>query len=200
MYRLFYDFESNGDVLFVVISPEKKTDEVVSNGDVTCLFANKELVGINIFNVSRIAKLKSHGAIFAPDSLLLETINNLLSNSGAPKLEESTNSGFKVLSISNLEEHPLDEKAQIVTLKGKDDETYQAVSYYKNLSIGKQVVCALDGTILYDGSLFSKKLVKNIPVDATLCSGKELKVSDSNKEAFIPEGYNDGEDFFYPNN
>ncbi len=62
------------------------------------------------------------------------------------------------------------------------------------------VVVALDGTILYDGSLFSKKLVKNIPVDATLCSGKELKVSDNYKEAFIPEGYSEGEDFFYPNN
>ncbi len=200
MYRLFYDFESNGDVLFVVISPEKKPDEIKTNGDVTCLYANKELVGINIFNVSRVAKLKSHGAIFAPDSLLLETINNILANSGAPKLEESNDSGFKVLSISNLEEHPLDEKAQIVTLKGTNEKTYQAVSYYKNLTIGEKVVCALDGTILYDGSLFSKKSVKNIPVDVTLCSGKELKVSDSFQEAFIPEGYTEGEDFFYPNN
>ncbi len=199
MYRLFYDFESNGDVLFVVINPEKKPDEIITNGDVTTLYANKELVGINIFNVSRIAKLKSHGAIFAPDTLLLKTINDLLENSNAPRLEETSNSGFKVLTISNLEEHPLDEKASIVTLKD-GEKTYQAVSHYKNLEIGKMVVVALDGTILYDGSLFSKKLVKNIPVDATLCSGKELKVSDNYKEAFIPEGYSEGEDFFYPNN
>ncbi len=199
MYRLFYDFESNGDVLFVVINPEKKPDEIITNGDVTTLYANKELVGINIFNVSRIAKLKSHGAIFAPDTLLLKTINDLLENSNAPRLEETSNSGFKVLTISNLEEHPLDEKASIVTLKD-GEKAYQAVSHYKNLEIGKMVVVALDGTILYDGSLFSKKLVKNIPVDATLCSGKELKVSDNYKEAFIPEGYSEGEDFFYPNN
>lgn len=200
MYRLFYDFESNGDVLFIVINPEKKPDEVVTNGDVTCLYTDKELVGINIFNVSRIAKLKSHGAIFAPDSLLLKTINDLLENSNAPRLEETTNSGFKVLEITKLEEHPLDEKAQIVTLKGKDDTTYQAVSFYKNLKIGENVVAATSGTILYDGSLFTKKLVKNIPVDVTLCSGKELKVSDNFKEAFLPEGYLPGEDFFYPNN
>lgn len=200
MYRLFYDFETNGDTLFIVISPEKKPDEAISNGDVTCLYTNKELVGINIFNVSRIAKLKSHGAIFAPDSLLLNTINDLLSNSNAPKLEETTNSGFKVLSIVNLEEHPLDEKAQIVTLKGKNDETYQAVSYYKNLVVGEKIVGALDGTILYDGSLFNKKSIKNIPADVTICSGKELKVNDNYKEAFTPEGYTEGEDFFYPNN
>ncbi len=129
----------------------------------------------------------------------MKTINDLLENSNAPRLEETSNSGFKVLTISNLEEHPLDEKASIVTLKD-GEKAYQAVSHYKNLEIGKMVVVALDGTILYDGSLFSKKLVKNIPVDATLCSGKELKVSDNYKEAFIPEGYSEGEDFFYPNN
>ena len=99
------------------------------------------------------------------------------------------------MKIVNLEGHPLEEKAQIVTLESKGKK-YQSVSYYPNLEIGKLVVVAKDGTILYDGSLFHKKLVRNIPVDVSLCSSKELKISNDGKEAFLPEGYLEGEDFF----
>ncbi len=191
MYRLFYDFETNGDVLFVVIDPEKKVDEVVKKDDVALLYSAKELVGINIFNVSKVVKIKTKGVIFAPDKNLLGAINSLLPT---PLIEEKE-SGYEVMSITNLEEHPLDEKAQIVTLKSKE-KTYQSVSYYKNLKIGMLVVVAKDGTILYNGSIFHKKVIKNLPVEVSLCSASELKISSETKEAFSPEGYNEGDDFF----
>ena len=41
MYRLFYDFEVNGDVLFVLLDPEKKPNEVKVEGDITLLYAQK---------------------------------------------------------------------------------------------------------------------------------------------------------------
>lgn len=191
MYRLFYDFETNGDVLFVLIDPEKKVDEVNKDGDVAYLYSNKELVGINIFNVSKVVKIKTKGVIFSPDKNLLGVINSLLKT----PLTEEKESGYEVMSITNLEEHPLDERAQIVTLKSKD-KTYQSVSYYKNLKIGMFVVVAKDGTITYNGSTFHKKVVKNIPVDVSLCSASELKISSDSKEAFSPEGYLEGDDFF----
>ena len=195
MYRLFYDFETNGDVLFVLFDPEKKPDEIKSIGDITLLYAQKELVGMNLFHISNIVKIKSKGVIFAPDEMLLKTLNSYLSNHNAPLLETLQDSGYEVMKIKNLEEHPLEEKAQIVTLESKG-ETYQSVSYYPNLKIGEFVVVSKDGTILYDGSIFHKKLVRNIPVDVALCSPKELKISDDYKEAFLPEGYQEGEDFF----
>ncbi len=191
MYRLFYDFETNGDVLFVLIDPEKKVDEVNKDGDVAYLYSNKELVGINIFNVSKVVKIKTKGVIFSPDKNLLGVINSLLKT----PLTEEKESGYEVMSIINLEEHPLDERAQIVTLKSKD-KTYQSVSYYKNLKIGMLVVVAKEGTITYNGSTFHKKVVKNIPVDVSLCSASELKISSDSKEAFSPEGYLEGDDFF----
>lgn len=195
MYRLFYDFETNGDVLFVLLDPEKKPDEIKSEGDITLLYANKELVGMNLFHISNVVKIKSKGVIFAPEEKLLETLNTYLSNHNVPLLPTLKDSGYEVMKITNLEEHPLEEKAQIVTLESKGN-TYQSVSYYPNLKIGELVVVAKDGTILYDGSIFHKKLVRNIPVDVSLCSPKELKLSDNYKEAFLPEGYLEGEDFF----
>ncbi len=191
MYRLFYDYETNGDILFVIIDPEKKVDEVMKKGDVAYLYSKKELVGINIFEISDVVRIKSKGVIFAPDRALIAAINTILDK----PLEEEKESGYEVMSIANLEEHPLDEKAKIVTLKSLN-KTYQSVSYYPNLKIGMLVVVAKDGTILYNGSLFHKKLVKNIPVEVSLLSGKELKVSDDCKEAFSPEGYKEGDDFF----
>ena len=195
MYRLFYDFEVNGDVLFVLLDPEKKPDEVKVEGDITLLYAQKELVGMNLFHISNIVKIKSKGVIFAPEEKLLAALNSYLSNHNVPLLPSLEESGYEVMKIVNLEEHPLEEKAQIVTLESKGKK-YQSVSYYPNLEIGKLVVVAKDGTILYDGSLFHKKLVRNIPVDVSLCSPKELKISNDGKEAFLPEGYLEGEDFF----
>ena len=80
MYRLFYDFEVNGDVLFVLLDPEKKPDEVKVEGDITLLYTQKELVGMNLFHISNIVKIKSKGVIFAPDEKLLATLNSYLSN------------------------------------------------------------------------------------------------------------------------
>lgn len=196
MYRLFYDYETNGDVLFVVIDPEKKVTKTVSNGNVTAIYSGEELVGINLFEISSSVKIKSHGIIFAPSEKLLSAINPVLLNAGLPALEEPKSSGYRVLRIKKLEEHPLDEKAQIVTLSdGKED--YTTVSWYSNLREGMQVVSAMDGCILIDGTLFHKGMLKNIAHDVSLCGANELKIESPSKGAFIPEGYQDGEDFFY---
>lgn len=195
MYRLFYNYEVSGDVLFVLLDPEKKPTRNEKKGSVCVIYHDDELVGINLFDFSQVVKLKSKGILFAPENILLDAINPLLKAAGLAPLPYCIDSGYKVAKISHLEEHPIDERAQIVTLDlgGKSLTT---VSWYSNLEVGKCYVVALDGCILFDGSIFHSFVSRNIPNECSLCSAKELRLQDPSGGAFLVNGYQPGEDFF----
>ncbi|HBB05667.1 MAG TPA: hypothetical protein DCZ41_03680, partial [Firmicutes bacterium] len=127
-----------------------------------------------------------------------DAINSILSRTGFEGLGYLKESGFVVLKILSLEEHPLDENASIVTLLGRNGEHFETVSQAKNLSVGSLCVAAKDGSILADGTLFKKRIEKNIPIDVFLMSSKMLKLSSQEDALFIPkEGdYQIGDDFF----
>jgi len=195
MYKLFYNLKVSGDVLYVIFEQETKPNKVVTNGNVTALYFDDRLIGINIFKISDVIKLKTTGLIITPDNALIDVINNLLKDAGVATLDYVTDTGYSVMKITKLEEHPIDEKAHIVSLTC-GGIYYETVSRYPNLKEGMLVVAVKDGTIKFDGTTFHKKVVKNINCDVELCCGKELKISEEYKEAFVPEGYADGDDFF----
>lgn len=196
MYRCFYDYQTNGDVLFIETEPSLYPDSVKKNGDVALLYNGNTLVGVNLFNISKVVKIHASGMIVTPPSVLIDAINPLLENSGAPALPYCLDSGYRVLSISSLEEHPLDEKAHIVTLSD-GSHTYSTVSHYQNLQVSDLVVALLDGCIRFDGTLFKKNVQKNIPIDVEICSSKDLEVGDDVTSAYKPNhGEAQGEDFF----
>lgn len=195
MYRLFYNYKVTGDILYILINPEKKVDQVVRHDRVVALYGDKELVGINIFKVSEVFHLKTSGIIYAPEKPLIDVVNSLLKGAALEPLPYCVDSGYKVAKIQKLEEHPIDEKAHIVTLSLGEGEL-TTVSWYPNLEVGQEVVVALDGTILYDGTVFHKFVSRNIPNEASLCSGKELRLEQNYPGAFLVEGYAPGEDFF----
>jgi hypothetical protein len=96
--------------------------------------------------------------------------------------------------ISAMEEHPLDEKAHILTLSlGSENKT--TVSWYPNLSIGALVVVALDGTILRDGSVFHSFVSRNIPNEVSLMGSKDLGLPEG-EGAYLATSGNPGDDFF----
>jgi len=195
MFRIFYNHEVSGDVIFILIDPEAEIDEVISQNEVTALKHEGQIVGYNIFKASSFVKLHSKGAIFAPTEELIKLINYVLVNAKFPELPKLDSSGFKVMKIIAIEEHPLNEKASIVTLSC-DKEKYSAVSSFTNLGIGKYVVVALNKTILFDGSVFHSDIDHNIRRDVAIMSGKELLISES-QEAFIVSDIKEGDDFFY---
>ncbi|MBP5216289.1 MAG: DUF4479 domain-containing protein [Bacilli bacterium] len=196
MYRLFYNLRLLGDVLLIEIAPGKEATSLKRSGDIIALFHEEELIGYNIFHLKDIVKLKTDGVIFAPDDRLIDIINILLRQQGFPILPYTRDSGYKVAKIIKREEHPLDEKKTIVTLslKGK---TLTTVSAHRNLLENSLVVVALDGTILADGSLFRETIIRNIPQQARICSGLDLKINAEGDSAFLPnEGEQEGDDFF----
>ncbi len=195
MYRLFYNYKSVGDVLFVVIEPTIIPDRKISNGRVTSLYKGEKLVGINVFDIQKDIKIKASGMIVTPDRIMIDALNSILVNAGTEKLPYVEDSGYAVAKISKIEEHPLDERMSIVTLDdGKG--ALSTVTRYQNIEEGGYCVIVRDGTIKFDGSRFEKHVSRNIPIDCELCSGSDLKISDDFKSAFIPEGYNAGDDFF----
>lgn len=198
MYRLFYNYGVSKDVLFVLIDPSKKVTSTKRVEEVEALYNENELVGYNIFDVSKTVKINAEGIIFLPEAHLVDAINNILSRTSFPLLPKAMESGFTVLKIQSLEEHPLDEKASIVTLEGKDGQRFETVSKAKNLSVGDLCVAAKDGAILADGTLFRKGIEKNIPIDVLLMSPKMLKLGTEEDVLFVPkEGdYQIGDDFF----
>lgn len=197
MYRLFYNYKISGDVLFVLIDPEKEVTRKERKGDVVALYSEDKLVGINIFNLLSIAKIKANGMIATPEDSLIDLINSILLNAGMEKLPYARESGYKVGKITKLEEHPINEKAHIVTISLGDKEL-TTVSYYKNLKEGMLVVVALEGTILYDGSVFHAFVSRNIPSECSILEAKELRINVESAGAFeVGEGYAPGDDFFY---
>jgi hypothetical protein len=194
MYRLFYNPKISGDILFGLLDPEKKTERIESKGDLALLYAGAELVGFNLFNAKKVYPFPEEGAIFAPKEELVKALNGVLTAAGVTPLAVNEPSGYFVAEISAMEEHPLDEKAHILTLD-LGNKTLTTVSWYPELSLGDQVVIAVEGTILIDGSVFHSFVSRNIPNEASLMSAKELRLT-GEAGAYKVKGLVKGSDFF----
>lgn len=197
MYRLFYDYPVSGDVLYVVMEPESYPDEVVKKGNSAYLYKEKKLIGLNLFDISKIVKIHASGLLVTPDDKLIDIVNSILSQTGGPRLDYCRESGYRVLAVSSLEEHPLDEKKSLVKLKA-GDSLIDTVTGYQNIKVGDLVVAVLDGTIKFDGTLFKASNVRNIPQEAEIMSEKDLHLGEDNSKAYLadPAVYSSGDDFF----
>ncbi len=195
MYRLFYNHENVGDVLFIVIDPERYPDHVKKVGEVTALYQGEDLVGINLFDFGKTAKIKASGMIVAPEDILVDVINDKLVNAGLEKLPYCHETGYVVAEVVGKEEHPLDERSNILTLKIKE-KTLSTVSRYQNIEIGSRIVVVTDGVMRFDGTAFHTKVVKNIPIDCEVCCEKDLRIGEEFKAAFLVADKEPGADFF----
>ncbi len=195
MYRFYYNEDVKGDILFVLFDPSKKITSSFKNGDVTILYNDKDVVGMNIFNISSYYPSLHNGAYLKEDIDLLNAVNSLLASLSIPVIESNKSSGYIVGKIESLEEHPLDEKASIAVVS-IGAEKYGAVSSYRNLKVGENVVLKMNGCLDYEGSLFLSHNEKNIPCDAEIVSAYELGLADSpSLEAYITNK-EAGKDFF----
>ena len=199
MYRFFYNHQALGDVLIVVINPEARVDHKKELGNVVALYDERDvLTGINIFNIDEVMKIKANGVIMVPSEKMLMIINNIITKEGLEPLPVLSYSGYKVAEVTLTEEHPLDEKAQILTLMC-GEEKLETVSSFPNIKAGSKVVVATDGTILYDGTIFHKAVIRNINNDVLVVSAPELRIEGNENEAFLLDeepSFVSGEDFF----
>ncbi len=196
MYRFYYNHEIPGDVLFVLIDPTKNVTSSTRNGDIVTLLSNGERVGINLFHISKHIIIPHDGAILSNDTQIFTAVNILLLAEKLPPLERNENSGYFVAKVLSLEEHPLEEKAHIVTLALREKKV-QTVSFYSNLNVDENVVVKVNGSLDNEGKLFLSHVEKNIPIDVSICNAYELGLSKKNEGvAYLVVDKSEGSDFF----
>ena len=196
MYKIFYNSKDPNDVGFVVFKDEEFPNVVKKSNDVVCLYKDGELVGINIFNFSKIFAGEHVGCFGCIDKNLLDKINGVLKNCGVEPLPEYDNSGYKVMKVIKVVEHPLDEKLSLVNLTTNGTDIFQTITRYKNIKEGDLVVAVLDGTLKIDGNMYHKYVSKNIESNVELTSEKDLGLGEEFKLAYIVNEKTLGSDFF----
>lgn len=175
-YALYYDYETIGDVLLVVIKPTIIPTKEVKINDVVALYNKDELIGINIFNISKVIKIKAKGLIPLINEDILNVINHILENANLEKLPIQIESGFRVAKIVDIDEHPDSEHLHICMVDIGDKEPLQIVCGASNARKDLVCVCATPFTFMPNGQQIIPNKLLGIQSNGMLCSGRELNL------------------------
>lgn len=175
-YALYYDYETIGDVLLIVINPSLIPTKEVKTNDVVALYYHDDLIGINIFNISKIIKIKAKGLIPLINEDVLNVINHVLENASLNKLPPLDDSGFKVAKIIDIEEHPDSEHLHICQVDVGEKEPLQIVCGAANARKDLLCVCATPYTFMPNGQQIIPNKLLGIQSNGMLCSGRELNL------------------------
>ncbi len=200
-YAIFYNYHTIGDVLLIISDLETKPNRVVKNGDVTSLYLDDKLIGINIFNISNVLKIKSNGLIVLPLKEMIDVFNNILINANVETLEYKKESGFKVGKVLTCEEHPDSDHMHVLTVD-IGSEVLDIVCGAPNVKEGQKVVVATLGTTMFDGKKIVPSSLRGIKSNGMLCSPRELHLEGAPNVRGILVLDDDaiiGEDFFKNN-
>lgn len=192
MSAVYVGLHNNQKVLFILYKEAKPT-RIEEKEGIALLYDEDGLVGINLFDDALVTNLPL-GLQVKLGLEVINAVNAHLLKAGVKELK-SEDSGYEVMEVSQIEEHPLNEKLSIVTLKGKEGD-YSTVTRYSNFAVGDKLVAAKDGTFLFDGTCFHKKVERNIPIEVSLCSEKDLHLGEDFKSAIIVNDKTVGEDYF----
>ena len=198
-YGVFYNYKTMGDVLLIIFDQRENPDEVIKQDDVVVIKKNKKIIGINIFNISKIMKIKANGFIPLLDDKVLDVINHILENHNLPILEKQKNSGFVVAKITNIEEHPDSDHLHICNVDVGEDKELQIVCGAFNAKKDLICVCALPYAFMPSGKQIIPGKLLGIDSNGMLCSGRELSLDGyENKRGLLEldDTYKVGSDFF----
>lgn len=198
-YGVFYNYKTIGDVLLIIFDQRENPDEVIKQDDVVVIKKNKKIIGINIFNISKIMKIKANGFIPLLDDKVLDVINHILENHNLPILEKQKNSGFVVAKITNIEEHPDSDHLHICNVDVGEDNELQIVCGAFNAKKDLICVCALPYAFMPSGKQIIPGKLLGIDSNGMLCSGRELSLDGyENKRGLLEldDTYKIGSDFF----
>ena len=198
-YALYYNKETIGDCLMIVFESNTIPTRVEKQDNVVALYSHEELIGINIFNISHIMKIKAHGFIPVIDEQVLKIINSILENAKLEPLDPNAGSGFKVAIIEEIEEHPDSEHLHICTVNIGEEKPLQIVCGAANARQGLKCVCAAPYTFMPNGQQIIPNKLLGIESYGMLCSGRELGLEGfENKRGLLEldDSYKLGQDFF----
>ena len=191
-YSLQYDYKGVGDVLIIILNGQKTPTRSVNNQDVVAIYSDDELVGINIFNISKIMKIKSQGMIYLPSNAFIDVINTLLTNASLDTLSYVETSGYVIGEIQDVEEV---EDGLICSIN-LGNEIVHAVSLDKSVKEKDKVVVAIQNTRLPNGEVVGSFDTEFGIINSHLCSYKDLNIKDCDDVLIIDEDVKISSDFF----
>ncbi|MBP5694733.1 MAG: hypothetical protein J6X03_04775 [Bacilli bacterium] len=198
-YGLYYDYKNIGDVLIILFDATAQSDWEEEYDDVVCLYSGDRLIGIYIYNISKIFKIKAKGYIPLINKKIHEVINTILLNAKLEPLEFLKHSGYVVARINEIEEHPTNKELKVCKLN-VGDETLQVVSGAENIRENLLCVCALPYTFLPKRRQVIPTTIEGVDSFGLICSAKDLQIkgaAEENKVLELDETYSVGIDFWY---
>ena len=171
--NFFYNQKVIGDVLLVVINNKANMTSFKKYDDVTLIYSNDELIGINIENISEIIKFKTEGRIVLPSNALVDVVNNKIASLNVPKIDYVERTGFTIGRILTVEEHPESDHLHILTVD-IGSEVLDIVCGARNVKENMLVVVATIGTMMMDGTIIEPGKLLGEVSNGMCCSPKEL--------------------------
>jgi len=196
MYRLFYDYHTIGDVLMIVFNNQKKADRIDKKGNTVAIYSHDELIGVNLFDISNIVRIKAQGMIHNPAPAFIEVINHVLVNDGLSPLPLQTDSGFIVGQILEVIE---EENATPIAKIDLGSRVIYVKALKPSLPVNRLVVIALPGTILGNGQTVLLEETSGVFCEGQLCRKSELNIpfeKDNDDIYFLEQFMEIGQDFF----
>lgn len=196
-----YNFKQIGDVLIVVLGPDKglqtteKKDGIVSIKD-----EDGKVIGYNIFNVSQVLpEIKNQNGQVSLSKNQITELNNKIAAAGfSPELPTEVESKFVVGYVKSMKEHPKSSHLHITETEVEDGKTLQIVSSSPNMQEGIKVVVAEVGAMMPNGLIIWPSKLKEVESDGMICSGRELKIPNAPDQPgalILPDTYEVGEPF-----
>ncbi|HNX15896.1 MAG TPA: DUF4479 domain-containing protein [Bacilli bacterium] len=190
-YSLYYSYRDIGDILLVAFNQKTIPTSHERKGDVAIIYHDGEIIGYNIFNISKIVKIKTKGLIYFPSSVFIDVINSILENHHLENLAHFAHSGYAIGQIVNTSmSHGLCRSS--IDIGGKILEG----QLVPNLKVGDKVVVALPGATLYDGQEVEAISQTNSKTQSHICTNRELNIASNDDIYLVDEDGVVGEDFF----
>ncbi|WP_338971618.1 YtpR family tRNA-binding protein [Spiroplasma endosymbiont of Panorpa germanica] len=163
------------DSLFVILNDiDKNKSEIVENKEYTLLYKDKNLVGLNIFNVGK--KLKIAPGMVSHNREVIDFVNQILA-----KLKQEKIVHTPQLTIVKIEKaEPISETHLNLCQVNNGQETLQIVCGAKNVISNSLAVLASIGTWMPNGMKIKASKLKGIESFGMLCSAKELELKNHN--------------------
>lgn len=88
MAKIYYNRKSCGDVLFIIYDDNAFPDDIRKTDNVVSLYKDNKLIGINIFDFSKISRIFHEGEIIDPNPEFIKLINHILINAHLEPIKE----------------------------------------------------------------------------------------------------------------
>lgn len=192
-YAIYYSYKEIGDVVIILFDNVKNATSSIRKNRVSVIYHNDEIIGYNIFDIKDIIKIKSEGMIYFPSNVLVSIINSVLQNEKLETLEYKTSSGYLIAQVDEIK--GIDNEKSLLSLSIGNDIFHSVV---KNCSLknGDKVVIVQEGTFLNNGEMFKETNFENIKINAHVCTGVELGITNIDGILSLDNDSVIGDDFF----